>query len=413
MNDKPKAYAPGDHERERLQKELDKQKLVKDTFDDLTNNPKYKEFFDLYHPGSIESFIKAYSTYKGMWMTSGPMFMKLEEERAVQFRKEAEGYLWIINQKKMFNQQCLWRAGKIKLEGVESIYDFWRWEKDTKRCPFLEPITREEFELVKKADASSNLNDAGPLFDENNLFAGMMFHWQGYDEFKKYYNENGGANPFPDWYNYYDMHFGTGDLFHLEDVKFEKEDRYCLIGHDFQFPDQKVLEKHPDIMVPKKAVVQKPIPVEVSKVPVDNRPYLQTDDHQILRFMNQFEEDKQIKEYGNLCVDALEDKMGADIDTNDLVEFLLKVNEPLPIKASWNWLEGLQELKNEYRGKKQLEVLDDVYSEYLLRISNDIPLDFDEQYEHMANSAKGLGDAFKEKVLLGRKILGEPQDFNF
>jgi hypothetical protein len=166
-------------------------------------------------------------------------------------------------------------------------------------------------------------------------------------------------------------------------------------------------------MVPKKAVVQKPKPVVVPNVPVDSRPRLQTDDQQILRFMNQFEEDEQIKEYGDFCVDSLEDKMGADIDTNDLVEFLLKANEPLPIKASWNWLEGLQELKNEYRSKKQLEALDDVYEEYLLRISNDIPFDFDDMYESFADTAKMIGDAFKEKVLLGRKILGEPQDFNF
>lgn len=417
MSEEPIKYEPGDHERKRLEEALAGEKLIKETFDELTNNVKYKEFFEQYHPGSVSEFIKEYANQKAQWARFGGMYIKLEEDRAVQFREDAEQYLWLVNQKKLFNIQCLWRAGKIELDGVESIYEFtWHWEMDTKRCPFLPPITHEEFDVLKKAIVSENGFGMGPTYKGDDFFAQMSFKWQGYDEFKKYYNAHG-ESPFPDWYNFYDMYMGTGNLFLLEDLRGPKEIRYMMIGHDYIYPEQKFLENHPEVELPFEVLADKakqtPVQVPAPAAPIESRPFLQNNDDTVLEFMNRFDEAEELIDYAGYCIDALRESYEEHYDIEGIVDFLLHAEDVIPMKASWNWEEGLHDAMYEYKHKKELEVLDDVFEDYLMRKENNIPLDLNNEYLTYAEMGKGFAVNWKAKVLAGRKVCGEPEDFNF
>src|SRR5665213_924310 len=103
-----------------LKNEETAKRIINETYEDLKNNSKYKEYFEQYRPDSIEEFIKSYSQQKGnCWLRHGEMYLKLENDAHNWFRVEADKCLWEIQQKKLFNLQCLWRAEKIQLEGVE------------------------------------------------------------------------------------------------------------------------------------------------------------------------------------------------------------------------------------------------------------------------------------------------------
>ncbi len=341
MNESDKSNPMEDSNEKELKRKLAECKLIEETIEDLTTNEKYNEFFDLYAPFWRESFIKSYAHYKATLLRVGPLYLDQEEKRAVEFREDALPMLFMILQKKLFNLQCLWRAGKIELEGIESIYDFEAWEKDILRCPFIEPITREEWKLFKKAVASGNAFDAGPLVNEDDFFSQMMFKWQGYDDFKKYYNQKG-ESPFPDWYKYYDLHIGTSHLFLLEDLKGPRELELMLIGHDFEHPEQRVLDEHPEIEVPPevKRKYDTPPPTPVAAPP--RLPMMPYEDEDIYEFMEDFEGDNpELLEMARYVIDGYRESRGnnMEIDVENAIQFLLHIKENVPMEACGDWQE--------------------------------------------------------------------------
>ena len=95
---------------------------------DLRNETKYKEFFSGYHPDDVEEFIKAYSGRKITWINWGKFYYEHNEDHQLRFYNQAQQCLWQIQQKKLFNLQCQWRAEKIKIPGIVTTIDFRYWE---------------------------------------------------------------------------------------------------------------------------------------------------------------------------------------------------------------------------------------------------------------------------------------------
>ena len=179
---------------------------------DLRTNPKYKSFFDNYHADSIESFIKHYGYKKAFWLEHGENFADLEERSLLHYSEKAFERLWDIQQKKLFNLQCQWRAGAITLPGIECTYDFYYWEHKIRECPFLTPVSNEEYELYRDYILT-------PDFESSPL----KIDWQNYDEIKEEYQNNDGISVTPEWYMFYDSRMGN-IMGQLPDVKGEKEE---------------------------------------------------------------------------------------------------------------------------------------------------------------------------------------------
>src|ERR1035437_4003016 len=102
---------------EELKKEEENQRIINESYEDLQNNPKYKEFFEQYNSDSVKEFMKHYALEKGSWTKHGKLFLQMELKFTNQFRTHAYEGLWEIQQKKLFNLQCLWRAEQIELIG--------------------------------------------------------------------------------------------------------------------------------------------------------------------------------------------------------------------------------------------------------------------------------------------------------
>ena len=87
--------------------------------EDLLANPKVQEFQRDYLPSSVESFIKNYATEKVRILGWGPKFELWHEDEETKWFEECFSCFEEIQQKKLFDLQCQWRADQIKVKGID------------------------------------------------------------------------------------------------------------------------------------------------------------------------------------------------------------------------------------------------------------------------------------------------------
>lgn len=180
-----------------------------------------------------------YAGKKASYLMHGPGWLAAEESRALRPLTEANERLWEIQQKKLFNLQCEWRAGLLDLPDVATGAEFAEWGDDIPRCPLLPPISAEDVDLYRAYLLSDDCVDVG---------AGIIgqLRWQEYDLFRQWHRleEAGSDSPghdlgralpdglrdsfgnlfnllfrYPEWYAYYDLYRGTGPLLRLPDER--------------------------------------------------------------------------------------------------------------------------------------------------------------------------------------------------
>ncbi|HEX2983457.1 MAG TPA: hypothetical protein VHO28_07930, partial [Ignavibacteriales bacterium] len=115
---------------ENVDKVRDIETQVNEIIFDLKTNSIYKDFFGKYNKTSVESFINNYAFQKANLLKYGESYLLNEEKLFLTQKNKAELRLWEIQQKKLFNLQCQWRAGMISLPEIETSYDFKYWEKN-------------------------------------------------------------------------------------------------------------------------------------------------------------------------------------------------------------------------------------------------------------------------------------------
>lgn len=190
--------------------------MDKDTLlEQLQNNHKCRAFLASYGQDSADDFLKHYVDEKYRMLQRSKEWRDPQRYNESYFRGRAEKFYWIIAQKKLFNLQCLWRAGQVELP-VQVGAEFDYWGRNIMSCPFNEPVTTTDIE-AKLAYLHRPFSD---VYEEP-----WDMLWQDYDDFK----EDGGTGAwdyYPDWYAFYDAIMGTGALLSLPDLKGEEEERY-------------------------------------------------------------------------------------------------------------------------------------------------------------------------------------------
>jgi hypothetical protein len=181
-----------------------------------------------------------YAESKARYLVHGPRWLKSEKFLAAWPRHQAYRRLWEIQQKKLFNLQCRWRAGQLELPGLTDGHEFEVWAQHIHRCPLLDPIAAEDLNLYLDYLRSETCQD---------LVAGVLppSNWQDYDNFRHWrrLTDAGAAWPeldrlrptlpsrlvtvlgglfnyfyhYPAWYAYYDQARGTGPLLTLPDQR--------------------------------------------------------------------------------------------------------------------------------------------------------------------------------------------------
>jgi hypothetical protein len=312
--------------------------------------------------------------------------MSQKEQQGIRFKVMAEDAIWAIQQKKLFNLQCQWRAEQVKLKGIEHSTQFLLLSANIQHCAFITPVSRAEVDLYMQF-----------LRSEDGTQMQGYDNWQDYEGFRAEY-ENGsipgmedGAESIPAWYRYYDAHHGTHVLMELEDIRGEKESRYRSLARQRQLNEIRS----------KQAFVSQ-----------DDRPYLSIFDSEIVEsFVRQFE-DKKILKYCK-AVEQFQQSLDDQMEVDDALETLRNANCNVSIKSNSDWKAAIMEAALRFELEQVAQLLPAVHQEYTFRVENCINFTQSIIDKKRGEYAFQLCEMARQQILEGRSIVGERPDFKF
>lgn len=370
--------------KEKLDEEIRAERIRLETEETLRNELAMQEFFSGFQPSSVESFIRQYARRKAVYLTQGPQFADSRQQQELRYKTLAEKALWEIQQKKLFNLQCQWRAEQIRLKGIEHSAQFQLLSVNIAHCPFISPVSRAEVDLY----AQYLLSDLPIHFMGSD-------HWQDYESFRAEYENPGEsrntASVQPVWYRFYDEQMGTYRFYELPDIRGEKECRYRSAARRRQL---------------------KEIKSGLYPVNRDKRPFLSILDMDLLRsFVEKFE-DRKTMEYC-LAVENFQRQLDDDLELEEALETLRQAEVAVSIRAGSNWKEKIIEAAFAFERRKVVEILPLVHQEYLFRVENGIIFRQSMIDKKKEEYAFQLCETVRKQILEGRRILGEPENFSF
>ena len=367
---------------------------------DVVGNARYDEFFAPYQPTVRKSFAHHYVLHRQTWISDGEREERRPARHLNLHEKEAYRALWAIQQKKVFDLQCRWRAEEVRdLPGVVISNDFQTLGLGIEHCTAVPPIAPEEFALflawVKQADYAANFAD--DMFD-------TRFGWQQFRLVREALAPDappvGGRvvptnKAVPDWYRFHNEHTGHARLLHLPDVRGAKEERYWeawRAGEDEQ-----------------KAIAE----AAGTAPPPDARPgYLPSEELRTLaqEFARRFEPPRlnRWREVSELLHPPVTDE---ERKFNTIVARMQMMTEPVPIAAGADWRTATHDAFLAYCHRKLVECLPLVYEEYQQR--QDWGIAQPNRLEDNFALKHDLAGLYRGWILAGRTRLGEPEDFDF
>lgn len=362
-------------------------RLTEKYLKDLTENPKYKSYFDRYEASSVKSFIEHFARHKSYLEVYGHSYERRQSERISKYSAMANKKLWEIQQRKLFDLQCRWRADMVKVPEINTTADFEYFEGRIHECTFLTPINDEEFERYMTFIEQSSLEDIMFECDSN---------WQDYEEFKGYYLNEGTDDEdlyleTPPWYEFYENITGLSSLYMLEDIRGEKEEFYTTLFYNERNKKNGQASQSANNYVP------------------DDRPRIPSyDDDFNGRFIEKFENQRLLNYH---LYYITEDEIEGDDELEDAIQTLKNADRNVSIKENTDWKKAVKDAANSYIKTKLIEQLPIAYKNYLFRIESMLSFQFEETtYKTWEYS---IAKYHNEAVLGGRELNGEPRDFNF
>ena len=359
--------------------------------EDLMSNPRYDAFFAAYQPQVREQFVRDYVSKRHLWTQYGDFYERHLAGQLTQFEQEAYVRLWDIQQKKLFDLQCEWRAELVAVPGVNTSADFDTLGGLIENCTLIPPITSAELEMylgwVRQADYEEELHDNDGI-------------WQRYEDVKAQLSPEGDEaedsafyfGKVSEWYEFHNQRTGNGRLLRLPDLRGHKEERYLDAWRDHN------------------AAKRETTPPPEPTTPPDPRPaYLPYDEARQLQgvFAQQFESaalNRQRISYET----ANPPSTWEDEELERVLDFLKDVDEPVAIAAGDDWRLALRQASYTFRQQKLLASLPHAYEAYCQRQEWGIAQPpCSEQEPH------SIASWYNKAILEGRKALGEPEDFDF
>ncbi|CAF3773379.1 unnamed protein product [Rotaria sp. Silwood1] len=221
------------HSKEQIEEIKTEEQLRKKWRKEIDKNAAMQAYFKQFTPEQVTSFINDFLFYKHLWVKHGQRCLDSLEEHSIQWVTVATEHLKIIQQKKLFDVQCLWRADKIIIPEIQVSWDFKIWGKNILNCHFIEPISAEEVELYQQFLLQSSVNE--------DLKWYQYVQWQDYENLIAAYNDSDDADgDFPEWYDFINIRTGNGSYLTLPDIRGKKEEFYLDIGREIKWADETV-----------------------------------------------------------------------------------------------------------------------------------------------------------------------------
>lgn len=401
-----------------------KEEIFNATLAYFQTNEKTKKYLEQFNQEALLRSLKSYAWQKARWLADKDHDEYLNDYRLLEDKNKAEECLENIQQRKLFQKQCEWRAELFTHPAIETSDDFRYWEHNILNCPFIDPITSEDIELY--------IEFMNVYFGENLAFAAS---WQDYDSYctdrptvlkimneskeeedddeeddelndddynaeEEYYDdeeeEDENSKLMPPWYLFWDERRGAGNYRMLPDIRKPKELVYRILGQD------EANEK---------------IKKEMEANPPDRRHFLTLyGSERLIPFIEQYEDPAQRDEilkayevYQRIWCDKEEEKAMYWVKEawNDLSDCW----QNFPIAPGiTDWKEALIQTAKNWQHHKLINLIPIVYDEYLFRIDTGIEHPYDHE---QAAIYREFADKAKATILRGRELKGEPRDLDF
>lgn len=351
---------------------------------ELMENPAVQEYCKTYQKYSMDSFCKAYANIKASGLKWGEMYQRLNEQKQNEWIDLAFEHLSIIQQKKLFDAQCLWRAEQLEIKEIEITFDFRAWEEDILNCSFIPPITLQEVDWYCQYLSQNNAEFEQDGFQD----------WQNYEEIKEAYETNNENRNFPEWYDFHNGKTGNGVLLTLPDIRGKKEKFYqSLCIEDSRKHDP---------------------PISYVKDPELEKPYMNIFDTKLHITLAQLIEDKQTSKLITEYLKGTEHHRTYENERADEnLQYLSEIKDELiPIEAHDDYRVALNRAVESYRSKKTIEHLPLAFQKYKATYQLGISLGTEREKEQF-KTYMDIGKNWKEAILRGRELNGEPKDFDF
>ncbi|MBO2007755.1 hypothetical protein [Hymenobacter negativus] len=368
--------------------------------------PAFAKAMAPYFAQSQPHMARMYANAKAAAYIKGPMLLKRAGAHFVEIREEAAHDLWEIQQKKLFDLQCRWRAEQITLPGVRHTQEFRQWEKYIEHCPWLPPITADEVALYKDYLRSDS-------YEPNRNWS-----WQAYDTFRSSAAGSEDANDedddgydsaerqayrtLPSWYRYHDAAIGASSLMALPDVRGEKEAYYIGITEADKAEKLAAQRGRGDMAAS--------LPWHPFIGAKDYSPYFQ-------QFETPAELPRLLRWYEADRADTLR-RNGYLYEATHWIERALESQaSPWPIAAHSDWRLAVIAAGMRAWGHQLADVLTEVWQEQEQGRTLGLPVTGPKVYGDRKPFAEldwAEEETYQPKFILrGRELAGEPRDFNF
>jgi hypothetical protein len=358
----------------RVEEEYNAAKKIFELQTELRTDKRFKDYFDQFNDTSVEQFIEAYAFQKYLWTRHSSFYTQANEADAFFWQTKAEQHFEYILQKKLFDMQCLWRAGEIEIPQVDIGFDFQWWATDVLRCPFVSPVTQHELDLyieyLQQGDAQQ--------------YWGSNKDWQDYDRIKNSYNTASELTDIPAWYRFHNLKTGASKLLMLADQRGEMEKNLMqLAAMDKEMADRKK---------------------ETKALPITKPPIPKLWDSTFEAWFVKAYEDTNIQrcyEESNTHSEKLKHK----IEIEALVKALLNSDEPVAIEANEDWRVALTEASNRHSCKMIVRHLPEVYANYQMKLGLGIVAEQDDTMEE----DRAFRNMLKQQIDHGMHIYSQKQ----
>ncbi|MCX6351727.1 MAG: hypothetical protein NTX03_07685 [Bacteroidetes bacterium] len=339
----------------------------------LKQNPTFQSILERTYPDSRDGFTDEYAREKVSWLEYGPNNKEWVEREEMRWLDDATRCLGEIQQKKLFDAQCLWRAGQLEIPEVRTSKDFSFWENNIMQCPFISEINENDIEMYTQYLQSFNVE----------FLERFIMPWQDYDGIKISQDSETAIRPFPEWYDFHNGRTGAAMYMNLPDVKGEKERYYIKLWME---ENKRKREENPELYVSK----------------VDPRPYLSNQDGNINYFVNTFDTDemkdlyrkyKGISETSN-HVEGLQER----------IRILSRSSETPAIPTTTTIAETIELQVHKVKVAEIVNTLPPAFEQY--------KLDKEMGLFHELEKDK-YGDWHYNAILRGRELAGESRDFDY
>jgi hypothetical protein len=362
-----------DASRDEIERIVERDRLYREIREDLCCNSRYERFFSHFDDASVHDFIAYYAGRKSEYLLHGESRLHEAESAQLYFRHLAERCFWEIQQKKLFDLQCRWRAGEVALPEIEVSRDFLVQEFAIRSSYLVSPVTKEELQIYID-------------YLQSDLYTpeSHQSRWQDYDYFSTAWRS--GEAVFPKWYVFYDEAIGCGDLFSLPDLKGERERKYLRHA-----PPHRGANSGQNLPAPVKKPELKP-------------------DYKTLEFFVYTFEDKSLARVFEATENTTRHR--DDDRVEEALQILRLSESPVPMPASGDWRHAVMAAADAFRRKSLIQALYGVFEEYRLRLG--AGLAFAESTDEALVEMLRAGVArYKEAILQGRRSLNEPADFGY